>query len=289
MKKLYTLFAAATLMTASISAQDIYIIGDNVDGQSWALGTNQMTSNGDGTYTWSGTVLGNGFKFNDGTWSNDSFNFGGSDKLKLGVPYTVEAGGSSANIQFDGLKEVDNPKVVFDLNKLTVTVTGDGVENGPVPEVVDLYVIGNNVDGQNWALGTNKMTYDSATGNYTWTGNLLGEGFKINDGSWSNGDYNIGSTSKTTDLLTIGTPFKYTASSNSQDIFFDGVSEVANPVVIVNLKEGTILVTDVAGVHNIEADLDNVETIYNLQGVRINRANMTPGIYVINGKKVAIK
>lgn len=30
------------------SAQDIYIIGSNVNGESWALGTNPMTNNGDG-------------------------------------------------------------------------------------------------------------------------------------------------------------------------------------------------------------------------------------------------
>lgn len=45
---------------------------------------------------------------------------------------------------------------------------------------------------------------------------------------------------------------------------------------------------EIAGVNSLKA-ADGVEVIYNLQGVRVNRNNMKAGIYIINGKKVAVK
>lgn len=44
-----------------------------------------------------------------------------------------------------------------------------------------------------------------------------------------------------------------------------------------------------AGVAGIEAADNAPEVIYNLQGVRVNGDNLRPGIYIINGKKVAIR
>lgn len=43
-----------------------------------------------------------------------------------------------------------------------------------------------------------------------------------------------------------------------------------------------------SGVTSIEA-VKGEDVIYNLNGIRVNKQNLTPGIYIINGKKVALK
>lgn len=123
-----------TTITFSISGQtsdtpetDLYIIGNDVNGKSWELSSadGKMTYVGEGVYEWSGEMLGTGFKINDGTWSNDRFNFGSNDTpLVLGQAYTVSIQGG--NIAFDGMTEVREPKVTFNLNTLTVIVEGQG-------------------------------------------------------------------------------------------------------------------------------------------------------------------
>lgn len=292
MKNFYkvALAGAAIMIASAASAQDLYLIGGNVDGESWALGTNQMTANGDGTYSWKGDVLATGFKINDGTWDNGDLNIGaGEGQLVLGQPYTVSASGDSSDINFaDDIVSVTDVTVEFDLFNMSLVVKGTPVYPDP-DEIVTLYVIGGNVDGENWALGTNPMEYNATDKNYVWKGSILGEGFKINDGTWA-ATYNIGSSSKTDDLLTLGEPFKFTKASNSQDIFFaEGVTQVEDPIVVVDLNAGTIVVTEANAITSIKADLNGEEVIYSLQGVRVNKANMTPGIYVINGKKTVVK
>lgn len=266
---------------------ELFVIGGDVDGEEWALGTNQMEY-ANGVFTWTGSKLASGFKINDGTWSNAEYNFGSNgNALEIGVAYEVGSGDESGNIEFaNKVYEVLNPKVEFNLSKKTLTVTGTPVveEEGTV---VDLYLIGANVDGTSWALGTNKMEY--ANGVYTWKGSVLGSGFKVNNGSWSNATYNIGS-SGAQDTLTVGEPFKYTAAGSSSDITFaGGVTEVNDPVVILDLNAGTLLVTDVTGVNTVGAEINAEEVIYNLQGVRVSGDNLSKGIYIINGKKVLVK
>ena len=51
----------------------------------------------------------------------------------------------------------------------------------------------------------------------------------------------------------------------------------------------TISVSEVgAGVSSLISDSKN-EAVYNLQGVKVNPENLTPGIYILNGKKTLIK
>lgn len=293
MKKLLlsTLAIAACL---GANATDFYLIGADVNGQSWALGTNKMTyDDSSETYSWEGEVLGTGFKINDGTWENGDYNIGcpeNGGSLTLGEPFTVVANSDSGDITFKDFNKITNAKVIFDYNNLTVTVTGEGVTVDP-DAIVELYVIGDNVDGKNWALQTNQMTYDESSKTYSWEGEVLGSGFKINDGTWG-ATYNMGADSDE-DLLTVGTAFKYVARSDSKNInFSNDVVEVANPKVVVDLNAQTILVTGETGtgaIRTISDALNGEEVIYNLQGVRVNRNNMPAGIYIINGKKVAVK
>lgn len=50
------------------------------------------------------------------------------------------------------------------------------------------------------------------------------------------------------------------------------------------------LSSDSSAINAIEADETNAtRTVYNLQGIRVNSENLPAGIYIINGKKVAVK
>lgn len=134
-----TALMAALAATSSVpAAADVYIIGSNVNGVEWVTADpgGLMTETSAGVFEWDGDVLGSEFKFNDGTWSGDPFpgtdipsNIGAADyseKVVLGEPYTVSAGGNSNNLSFaNGLLEIRKPHVVLDLNTLTLTVTGD--------------------------------------------------------------------------------------------------------------------------------------------------------------------
>ncbi len=89
--------AGMALATATASAADVYIIGNNVNGHCWELEVPecQMTETSPGVYEWDGAVLGSGFKFNDGTWDGNFFegtdvmaNLGSNgDELVLNQPY----------------------------------------------------------------------------------------------------------------------------------------------------------------------------------------------------------
>lgn len=353
MKKLLLTGLVLASAALSASATDMYVIGANVDGYYWAEGTNKMTDNGDGTYTWKGKELGSGFKFNDGSW-NGSYNLGSSGPvLTLGTPYTVSNSGSSGNITFsDPSLVVNNPTVTLDLNALTVVVTGDevmgekqftlagnfndwnggdsnyqlkesnglytgtftmtpeaqfqvvlnnqtwygfkneneagitinasnptvtvetstgnennfyfttGFESSDVtfvfdfatmhltvsldaqveaPTGPDLYMIGSNVNDESWSDMTNKMT-NKGNGIYTWTGYVLGSGFKINDGTWDNTDYNIGAPEGS--VMTVGQAFTVITGNDSKDITFaNNVGSIENPTVTLDYNAKTVTVT----------------------------------------------
>lgn len=104
-------------------------------------------------------------------------------------------------------------------------------------EPVDLYVIGADVDGEEWALGTNKMTY--ADGVYTWTGEYLGNGFKINDGTWGP-EYNIGAGEGN---LTLGTAYTVAIGDGTGNINFADYEGVNNPKVVYDPTAKTVTVT----------------------------------------------
>lgn len=163
--------AGMALATATASAADVYIIGSNVNGHCWELEVPecQMTETSPGVYEWDGAVLGSGFKFNDGTWDGNFFegtdvmaNLGSNgDELVLNEPYYFEASGSSGNIMFQGLDEVQTPHVVLDLNEGWVTVTGDAVET---PEHPEYYLVGSFND---WFFQDNlRFTYEEDANAY---------------------------------------------------------------------------------------------------------------------------
>ena len=242
MKKSLLLAAAALLMSSSAFALDMYVVGADVNGASWTLKATdaKMTETSNGVYEWSGKTLGSKFKINDGTW-DATYNIGQGDdgKIKLGTPYHYYMGDGSGDIEFDGFSLVNNPKIVLNMNAGTITLTGEAGEKEPVdPSDITYYIIGTNVNGASWALAQDDAKFTSVgNGIYKWEGKELGTGFKINDGTWSNGDYNIGSNGAD---IVIGEPYYYIADGNSGNIAFDAFTLLTNPVVELDVNEGTI-------------------------------------------------
>ena len=235
------LLGAALLISASSAFADMYVIGSDVNGSNWALAQAdaKMTETSTGVYEWTGTTLGSGFKINDGSWDG-AWNIGNSGSgIQLDTPYNYYNGGDSGDIAFDGFDLVNNPKVVLNTNNGTILLTGEPGEKEPVdPSDVTFYIIGSNVNGQSWALAQEDAKFtDEGNGLYRWKGNVLGTGFKINDGTWSNADFNIGAASGE---IAMNTPFYYWANGSSGNIAFEGFTTLNNPEVLLNLNEQTV-------------------------------------------------
>lgn len=246
MKKVLLLAAAGLFAASNAMALDMYVIGADVDGQSWALGTNKMTETASGVYEWSGNSLASEFKINDGTW-DAAHNIGQGDdgNIKLDTPYHYFMGDGSGNIAFDGFAVVTNPKVVLDMNAGTIVLSGTPGEGTPSepsePGEVTFYMIGSNVNGASWALASADAKFeDKGNGLYEWKGSVLGSGFKINDGTWSNPQYNIGSAGAD---ISMNTPYYYWADGSSGNIAFDGFTTINDPVVELDLNTETITIT----------------------------------------------
>lgn len=105
----------------------------------------------------------------------------------------------------------------------------------------DYYIIGANVNGSSWALAQEDAKFTAkGDGIYEWTGEVLGTGFKINDGTWDNPDFNFGGDGS--EKLSLGNEFWLTTGNESKDIQFNGFTDVKNPVVTFNEAEGTVTV-----------------------------------------------
>lgn len=105
----------------------------------------------------------------------------------------------------------------------------------------DYYMIGDNVNGAKWTLASEDAKFTAkGDGIYEWTGEVLGTGFKINDGTWDKPELNFGGDGS--EKLSLGTEFWLTSGNESKDIQFNGFTEVKNPVVTFNEAEGTVTV-----------------------------------------------
>lgn len=107
----------------------------------------------------------------------------------------------------------------------------------------DYYMVGANVNGQEiWEPADFCKFTQNDTHIYTWEGELLGTGFKINNGSWSDPNYNIGTTA-TAPKIENGKPYTYVADSFSSDFHLEGATEIKNPKIVLNELDKTITVT----------------------------------------------
>lgn len=239
----------------------------------------------DGVYTFVLDIPEGGSEFKIATqgWGQEIGTFA-EDNSVIYEPVEAEVVGSGHNF-YTPLE--GEQTLIFDANEWVVYFLDNGdepVEPGPGPEVVDMYIIGSDVNGESWALGTNMMTY--ADGVYTISGVSLASGFKFNNGSWDDPAYNIGAADSSV-LLEIGVPYPVVADGNSGNIEFEN-SPVEDATIILDLDAMTVTVTEGAGIDSIFNE-NGVDVIYNLQGVKVNRENMKNGLYIINGKKVMVR
>lgn len=100
----------------------------------------------------------------------------------------------------------------------------------------DFYLIGG---FNNWTLSDPTCKFSNAgDGTYTLDYNgTLTSGFKINDGSWNNDNYNFGGSS----ALVIGQVYNLTAAGNSGNITMS--ENVVNPHIVLNPTSKTLLIT----------------------------------------------
>lgn len=105
----------------------------------------------------------------------------------------------------------------------------------------DYYMIGSNVNGKSWTVAAEDAKFaDQGNGIYRWEGELLGTGFKINNGSWDDPNYNFGSNGG---MIEEGVPYYYGVGGSTGDIGLYECTEVKNPVVVLDENEKTITLT----------------------------------------------
>ena len=246
---LFSLFSANTA-----SAADLYLVGE-ING--WEINSSSYKLSSTSTNVYEGTInIPQGkfmFRFYTalGDWDNNSY---GSQSADNPLEINLLSTGSYSNTysgwngKYKGSWQVSNwpggdVTMKVDLTAKTVLFTTNvGIDYSKV----NLYVIGGNVNGSNWALGTNPMTYNASDGTFVWTGETLGSAFKINDGSWS-GAYNIGGTKVSGDnaaAITEGVAYNVINNSNAGNIVFSNTSEVfKNPKLVLDLAKMTLTLT----------------------------------------------
>lgn len=262
---------------------DIYFMGSNINGVSAWNGEVVMTYDySRNIYTWQGTSLGSGFKFTDNPSWKGEYNIGSNGSpLVPGTAYSYFNGATSGNITFSSDNEViNNPVVELDLKAGTVLVKGTsemqetrltlaGTFNDWVSND-DNYLLTENADG------TYSGQFDMLGGvefqvvllGSTWYGCTEGQG-----------DVTLG------DEATVKTLAKGYENNFVLVDWTGGEIKFTVDLDAMTLK----MEKATAGIFSIENDLNGEESIYNLQGVKISRANLTPGIYVINGKKTIVR
>ena len=241
MKKLF-LFAAVACAAMTANA-DYYLIGADVNGKSWTLKDDaaKFTEKSAGVYEVTIAKLGSSFKINDGTWTNPNVNFGSNgSKLALGEAYAYQNNANN-NIEFaNNISSVNNATVVLNTTTGTITVTGD---TGEIidPSAKDLYLIGNFND---WKLldADYKMEKKGNVYTYTFADGISVAGWKINDGTWSSTDYNLGATDATNQPKVNEV---YTLGKNGEDI---SLTTTGKTTVTVTLTDaGATLLVEADG------------------------------------------
>ena len=270
------LFAAAALVSASAFAQDaLYVIGDNVNGNSWMLAdpTAQMTDKGNGIWTVDLEYLGTGFKINDGTWTNEAYNIGaitGND-VYLGEPYFYSAAGSSGNFAFAGFTALRNAHIELNFNDQTITCSGDA------ESLVEWFLAGVNGD------------FDFAT---------MPKFTEKEDGIYEIPSVTFEETEEGSKIKVVSTGWATQYGTNDAENVFFTADNLSNELELVGGEGGNVS-CEMLGTYKViwdsenwvltfEAAVDGVEGVavdanapvvyYNLQGVRV--ANPENGIFV---------
>lgn len=127
---------------------------------------------------------------------------------------------------------------------------------------VDWYVIGENVNGHKWILKESDCKFtEESNGIYSWKGNTLSSGFKLNDGTWTNDNQNLGSNDK----ISLNQTFSLSQGGSSGNIYFqDGISEITNPILILNTNNSSykLFLSNADAIKELSS---NTQTIYVLK------------------------
>lgn len=266
---------------------DLYIVGSSVNGQeTWGASEIGLMSFDEETltYTWKGDKLENKFKIFNGNWNDEPWNIGAGENttIEYGVPFQAYSGNSTTDIMLPENTYVNNPVITLNAETLVVTLTGDVVNAAYIPEVI--YFKGSFDD---WGEGIVLETEDNVT--YTATALIPDtEDLKVKLDAGQNRWYGYAEGQEYVQLsLNVATTLDLDA--NGDDWSF-GEWTASDVEIVVNwtAKTMTLTPTKTDGVNSINA-ANGEEVIYNLQGLRVNRDNLPAGIYIINGKKVAIK
>ena len=223
----------------------------------------------------------------------------GPEMTKDGAVWTISGEGVSTNIIFNNGESGDanqtNDLVFSDGTKYTDPSKQTVAEETEEPELTApdaLYILGN-IEGADWSDSASPEMTSTKEGvftisNITLTAETSYFSFASKIGSWN--DINSNRYVPAADraiTLGVASAFKFYLGVGDDSWSVDG----GTYDFTVDFNEGTIMVTEAGSgaVHTIGAELNGEEVIYNLQGVRVNRNNMPAGIYIINGKKVAVK
>ena len=269
----------------------LYSIGN--DGVwSYTTAVDTFTTTGDGIYTGTLTMedaSGSGYGWfclvkELASW--DAANCYGpesaNEELVSGVAGSITNNTSNSWLLDEGEYEVE-----IDLNEMTITVTD--------PDAVNcLYMMGNT---GNWDCTSSEGTlYETSSGSGIYTGEDIvfsASWFDVFSqlGSWDTA-YRYGPAEKDTEI-TIGTAASLTA--NTENSFVIQSSDYGTYDVTVDLNEMTILLSsdESDGISNVtlNGDSQSADTnVYNLSGQRVATSleGLAPGIYIYNGKKVAV-
>ncbi len=308
MKKFLLLSAVAATALCGYSQDYLnatyYVIGSNVNGHSWECGVEscKMENKGGGIHEWTGEYIENGFKFNDGSWSD--IDLGGSnDPLVLGENYSIYSSGANIKfaeadgVAFSGLK---NPKIVLnvaDPDNMYITVTGekDGIIKWYFAGTFNTYQNGENTD---WCITDEQGAYA-----FTELGDKKYELKNIHifpDESTGYAEFKVASTGWGTQYgagdsdivfgagVDEGLLEEVGAFGGGAICYYDGYYDINwdGNTHIISFKEvgGE---DDPGAVNEINA-ANGEATYYNLQGVRV--ANPENGLFIqaLNGKATKV-
>lgn len=149
----------------------------------------------------------------------------------------------------------------------------------------DYYVIGSDVNGKSWALAQPDALFtDEGNGIYRWEGEVLGTGFKINDGTWANDNYNIGGNGAT---IEAGVPYAYGTGGSSSDIGLYEATVVKKPVIVLDENAKTITLTgDFEG--EIQWFITGIDGVWEANAEKGTLMEPTDDEYVFVAKNVPV-
>ena len=89
--------------------------------------------------------------------------------------------------------------------------------------------------------------------------------------------------------------YQYEATLNCNEV--ENINECEVIAMLLDKKTGYIVNSTKSIISNADAGVKDLEvepfnckiTVYNLQGLKVNKDNLKPGLYIVNGQKVVIK